>query len=324
MEYSKFATSAAEMISGARLVLAITHERPDGDAISSLCALNELIRGLGVPNVQLVCKDPVPGVFHFLPCSDEIALDFLAADVDLIITVDCRDLKRTGFPDRLSAMVGNGCRLINIDHHPKNDLHRLATLNIFDESAASSTQIISNLAKLMGTRLTPTLATCIYTGLCTDTGSFQHPNTSDDVLNIASESLSNGARIDLLQKNVTSARSVPMLKVWGVVLERMQISSDGIVSSVVTKQDLLELGATHDDTAGLVNMLELDERCRVAILYTEIEGRRIKVSLRSNKSKVDVSKIAKLFGAGGHPRAAGFEFDGQIRLSGKHGWKVVI
>lgn len=315
---------AAEEITRAGSVVIFNHERPDGDAVSSLCASFELVRQLNNKiKIQLVSRDGVPEVFSYLKGSDLIQTDFMAADVGLMIILDCGDLRRTGYADRILQMSQKGIRLVNIDHHPKNDLHKLANVNVFDESAASTTQIIFNLANALNLKTTPSFATSIFTGLYTDTGSFQHPNTTNEVFSVASALLSGGARFGDLQKNVMCSRSVPMLKIWGRVMERIRTNNRGVVMSVVTLNDLKEVGANQEDIAGLVSMLESDKQCRLAVLLTELKDGKIKAGLRSNNSRIDVSRLAKLFGGGGHPRASGFEFDGRIVMD-KTGWKVVL
>ncbi len=303
-------------------IVIITHEKPDGDAIASLIALNVIIKTNSPASICLVNKDGVPPVFHFLPGVSDIQSDFIGGDADLIITLDCGDIRRTGFGERLQQLVHHGIPLINIDHHGKNDLHRLATLNIVDQQAASTTHILFNLSVALAIPLNPSLATVLLTGLYTDTGSFQHAVTTPEVLQIAAKLLAHGARLKDLHHHLTQSRPVPMLKLWGITLERMKVYANGLVVSVVTQQDLHKTGATEEDLAGVLTMLEATPVCRVVLLLSELSDGTIKGSLRSNNSRVNVAKIAKVFGGGGHERASGFVFPGTLKVDKKQ-WNVV-
>jgi phosphoesterase RecJ-like protein len=316
------AISFKDIILSHNNVLIVSHERPDGDSISSLLSLRELICSINSTEVTLVSPNGVPKAFRFLPGAQDILSDFLCGDFDLVVTVDCGDLRRTGFADRISKMLDKKVTLVNVDHHPKNDLHKLSALNIFDSGAASATEIIYQLICMLKVQINPNLATMLYTGLFTDTGSFQHPVTTSKVLSAASELLASGAKFKELRQNLTYNKSLPMLKLWGLVLERIKINKYNFAVSVITNEDMAKIGANEEDLAGVVNLLESIPECCAAMLLVEVEPNVIRGSLRSNKSKIDVSGIAKLLDGGGHPRAAGFTYNGHIELD-KDGWKVV-
>jgi len=315
-------TQGRTLLGGSSTVVVISHEKPDGDAVASLLAMAEILRAMHVPHIQVVSIDGVPKAFGFLPHANTVTQDFIGGDADCIITLDCGDLRRTGFAERILALVRKGVPLVNIDHHPKNDLHKIASTNIVDYTAASTTHILYQLCKAWHLPITPVLATQLFTGLYTDSGSFQHAVTTPAVLKIASELMANGARIRDLQKYLVRARSISMLRLWGIVLSRVQVNSMGLAISVVTQDDLKSTDATEDDIAGVVGMLEALDNCRAALLLAEVEHGVIRGSLRSNNSKVNVSRIAQYFGGGGHTRAAGFTFSGRLIMD-KHSWNIV-
>lgn len=314
--------SLKEIISSSLRTVIISHERPDGDSIASLLSIRELIQKLSSAEVCMVSRDGVPKAFLFLPGVEKIEKDFLCGDFDVVITVDCGDLRRTGYPERIAKMLKNGVALINVDHHPKNDLHKMATLNIVDYQAASATEIIYQLINHLDIPLNANLATILYTGLFTDTGSFQHPVTTPHVLSAASRLLASGARFKELRQHLTCGRSLPMLKLWGLVLERVKVNKYKFAVSIVSYIDLESIGASEEDLAGVVNLLESIPECIAAILLAEVKPGIIRGSIRSNNSNIDVSRLAKYLGGGGHSRAAGFTYSGSFKMD-KGQWKVL-
>jgi phosphoesterase RecJ-like protein len=142
------------------------------------------------------------------------------------------------------------------------------------------------------------------------------------VLEIAARMLAKGARVREVQKNLHNMRPISMLKLWGIALERVRRTRAGVVVTVILQRDLKVTGATEEDIAGIVTLLEGIEGCPVALLLCEMPDGTIRGSLRSNGSTVDVARLARLFGGGGHARAAGFLLPGSIRID-KAGWSVV-
>ncbi len=322
MEHGDLIQQTKELLVGSESVLLATHVKPDGDAIASLLAMRDIAQNFCTKDISVVSHDGVPAAFSFLAGTENIKQDFLAGDIDLVITLDCGDLRRTGFGDRIDHLVQKGVPLINIDHHPKNDLYRLAKVNMIDQSAASTTQILFNICQELQVPITPNLATYLFTGLYTDTGSFQHIVTTPEVLRVASVILAKGAKAKEVHKHIMRAKSVPMLKLWGRALERIKMNKEGLTVSVITQKDLKVCGASEEDIAGVLSLLETTEHCRVALLLTEMSNNMIKGSMRSNKSKVDVSRIAAMFGGGGHTKAAGFVMEAKLILD-KHAWNIV-
>ncbi len=318
---AKDVVKCRNILKDAGSVLLLTHEKPDGDAIASILAMRQILSHISDAKITAVCVDAVPKAFRFLPDADSIKSDFLGGDVDVVVILDCGDLKRTGFGERLISMFERGVPIINVDHHPKNDLHKIACVNLVDTLSASTTEILYELALLFKVSIDAPLATLLFTGLYTDTGSFQHPITSERVLQIASFLLSRGARLKEVRHNLANSKPVPMLKLWGIALSRIRIHPSGLVASVITADDMRLSGGSEDDLAGIVSLLESVHDCRVALLVSETDG-QIRGSLRSNNSRVDVAKIARVLGGGGHPKAAGFSLKGKLKVD-KMGWKIV-
>ncbi|MCL5795130.1 MAG: bifunctional oligoribonuclease/PAP phosphatase NrnA [Patescibacteria group bacterium] len=314
-----------ERINSASRILLITHENPDGDALGSTLALSFVLKNMG-KSISAVCVDANPQVFSFLPKVSLIKKDFLLGDFDLIFILDCGDLKRTGYIDRLKYYAHKRRKkIINIDHHPKNDVHKIAWYNLVDYQASSTSEIVYKLLKNMRVKIDQDIATCLLCGLYTDTGSFKHSNTSPTALNMAGELLNSGAKLKHITKNVTNGKTVPALKIWGVVLSRIQRNQQlGLVTSIITQKDLQAYHATGADLAGAVNLINAIPDTRAAILFSELENGKIKASIRTERNDVDVSQLAAIFDGGGLRKASGFTIDGKLVQDKNGGWKIMV
>lgn len=303
--------------------LLMIHEEPDGDTLAATVAMYQALKTLG-KNASMVCKDDIPKPFLFLPAIEKIKKDILFGDFEVIIVIDCGDLKRTGFAERLKKFSRDFKNLVNIDHHPKNDLWKIANLNIVDQRASSASEIVWAILKKMSVKINREIATAILTGIYTDTGGFKHSNTTSVTLVVSAELLNYGARLKTITKNVALNKSVSALKLWGVALSRLHKNQKlQIVSSVITRDDLLKCGATYYDLAGVVNLMNAIPDSQAAILFYETPEGKIRASLRTEKDEVDVAKIAKLFGGGGHKKAAGFTLEADLKLNANT-WEIVL
>lgn len=304
-------------------ILLMIHESPDGDTVAATVALFLGLKSMG-KTVSMVCKDDIPRPFLFLPMVNLIQKDILFGDFEVIIVVDCGDLKRTGFAPRLKKFAQNFRNLINIDHHPKNDLSKIANINLLDQNVSSASEIVWEILKVMSINPTKEMATAILTGIYTDTGGFKHSNTSPQTLQIASELLMSGGQLKKITKSIFLNKSVAALRLWGVALARLHKNQElQIVSSVITHADLEKCDATYDDLAGVVNLMNTIPDSKAAILFFETPEGGIRASLRTEKDKIDIAKIARLFGGGGHKKAAGFTVEAKIELNGDE-WEILL
>jgi len=305
-------------------ILIMIHENPDGDTLAASSAIFQVLKKMG-KSPEMVCKDDIPRPFLFLPEMGKIKKDFLFGDFDIILAIDCGDIRRTGFDDRLKSFSRKKSKfLINIDHHPKNDLHKIANLNLVDFEASSTSEIIWEMLSEMDIEIDKNIATALFTGLYTDTGGFKHSNTSKKTLEIASELLKHGARIKLVNRNVSLNKTIPAMKLWGVALTRLHRNSKlKIISSVITREDLKKCQATYEDIAGVVNLINTIPDSKAAILFFETPENTIRASIRTEDNGVDVSRLAAIFGGGGHKKASGFTVDGRLVFN-ESGWKIVL
>lgn len=305
----------------ANRILIVFHEFPDGDAISASLALACALRQKG-KNVSVVCKDPIPDVFKFLPEQECVNNDFIAAENDMMCVVDCGDIKRTGYAERVRSFACKQKKVANIDHHKRSDLHKIANLNYTDEKAAASALLVAEIIKALDIKIDKKIATLLLTGIYTDTGGFQHSNTCPKVYDLASRLLSHGAQLKSISRHISFNKKVSSLKLWGLALTRARVDNYGIATSYITKSDIQKCGADYEDLSGLVNVINSIPNSKLAILFTEIPGDQIKSSIRTENNSVDVARFAQYFGGGGHKKAAGFTIDGRIREGANESWRV--
>lgn len=303
-------------------ILLLTHEKPDGDALGSMLGLNIGLRKIK-KDVECFCSDRVPQIFFFLPRAKTIKKDFLLGDFDLIIILDCGDARRTGFPKRLKNLTGYKNKIINIDHHPKNDLHKLAKINLIDYNSSSTSEIIYTILKRLKIKIDKDIALCLLCGLYTDTGSFMHSNTSPETLKIASDLLRCGARFRKITENVVNSHTLPALKLRGIALSRLKINKKyKIATSIIDQNDMKKCNATNDDVAGIVNMINVIPGIKVSLFIYEQDKDIIKGSLRTEENKINLTRLARLFGGGGLKKASGFTMDGRLIVKGNK-WEII-
>lgn len=316
-------TRIVKLIEKYRSFVIIMHEQPDGDTIACSLAFASALRQKG-KQVICVSKDSIPKPFRFLPGIAQIQNDFLAGDYEVMLLLDCGDLKRTGFPDRVKSFAKTRKRVIHIDHHQKSDLYKLANYRLFDGTASATSEVLYPLFQELGVVIDSDMATCLLTSLYYDTGAFKHANTTDRVLKLAAQLMHMGGRLRDITKHVELTKSVPSLKLWGIALARAKKNNQlGIVTSLVTQSDIKRCKATENDVAGIVNLLNAVPDAKAAILLTEMPDNSIRASLRTESATVDVARLAEYFGGGGLRRASGFCLPGKLVTNGKD-WHVQL
>jgi phosphoesterase RecJ-like protein len=304
-----------EVLSTRNNFLLIGHEKPDGDVVGALVSLGLYLKKTG-KECRLICIDNIADVFSFLLDGVEVENDFLLGDFEVIILLDNGDLRRTGFRERILSAKKKGVKIVNIDHHPQNDIWKIANLNIADPAWPSTCFFLYQYFKDRKVGIDRRQATALLSGIYFDTGGFQHSNTSKEVLNVTSELLRLGANLKMISKSVTYFRSANMLKLWGVALSKAKVRGEyEIIVSVLTKSDIESCSASEEEISGLVNLLSSVSEARAAILIYETADGRIKGSVRTEDDDFDASRLAEALGGGGHKKAAGFLIEGRIKES---------
>lgn len=292
-----------------------SHTDPDGDAIGSLIAMGLALDALN-KKTTLYNESSIPAVYRFLPSVERVVRHISPTNIyDTAVILDCGDLKRIG---KAASTVKQIPLIINIDHHITNT--SFADLQLVDTSACAAAEIIYRLIKKMGVPINKAIATSIYTGILTDTGSFRFPNTNKTAFAICEEMVRLGVDPYNVAQHVYGTYSLGRIKLLNLAIDSIEISHNGKLSLMTLSQDMLdETGTQPEDTDGFINYAKRIEDVKVAVLIQELlNGRResknlgrFHVSLRSDGT-VDVAKIAASFGGGGHSSAAGFSIDTTI------------
>ena len=284
----------AKLLKEAGKMVIVSHISPDGDTLGSSLALAHALRMLG-KEVMLNVDDDIPSVFSFLPGIGEY-MRFSPDDsvpADLLIVIDASSADRAG-----NAMnVVKARSVLNIDHHKTNT--HFADYLYLDSDAAATAEIIYSLLLELGTELNTEIATCIYEGLYTDTGSFKYSNTTSRTLSIASALLTYGVNPSLISDNM-EVKSRSQVEMLGKVLETLTFLRDGKIAYVEVAPELYDYNV---DTDTFVSYPRYIEGVEVALLFKQVEENLTRVSFRSKQ--VDVAKIALSFGGGGHQKASG-------------------
>ncbi|GGJ04776.1 DHH family phosphoesterase [Alicyclobacillus cellulosilyticus] len=281
--------------------LIVTHERPDGDAIGSSLAMAQALEQLG-KRWTFAVGEPLPRRYSYLPgfaCA-KIASGAPARRFSNVIALDCADEARFA---QVSHWIEPGARVVNVDHHRTNPHYGQAAW--VDERAAATCELVYHVVMGLGVPLSVEVAMCLYTGILTDTGGFSYPNTTREVHQIAAELLACGVQPYDIAEPALESRSWEQMRLLQLALTNLSVSDDGQYAAVYVTRGMLEgTGASDDDTEGLVGFARSIDTVEVGALFRETADGQVKVSLRS-KRRVDVSRIAKQFGGGGHARAAG-------------------
>ncbi|MBT4119361.1 MAG: bifunctional oligoribonuclease/PAP phosphatase NrnA [Candidatus Peribacter sp.] len=228
---------------------------------------------------------------------------------DLIVAVDTADLPLMGKFYTENIDLFTSVPILNIDHHISNTNY--GQLQMIDTTAASATEVLYDWfthEPSYKEKITPDMATLLLTGLITDTRSFQNPNTTPRSLEVAAELLERGARQQEIVQHIYKTKPLSTLKIWGRALNKIQMDIPaGIVWSTISKEDLAEMEAHSKESSGILDeLISTIPDADIHVLFTEVEEGGLKASMRSSPA-VDVSRLSgKLFGGGGHPRAAGF------------------
>jgi bifunctional oligoribonuclease and PAP phosphatase NrnA len=316
--------AAVDAIKNAQTITLACHVNPDGDALGALLAMSLALRSLGKTTYPTWGSDSVvpPPSLAFMPGVDSLIQPTeVPEDADLFLALDCGASHRLGSVEK-AALASNP--LINIDHHPGND--GFGTLNIIVESASSTSEIIAFLLEDAGVEFDHDIATCLYTGVVTDTGRFQYGNSSPDTLRLAADLLSYGVEAPQIALHVFESAPFSYLKLLGRVLERATLFEEQrFVYSWISRKDLKETGVGADETDLLIDAVRTTRDADVAAIFKEQKDGHYRVSLRSKAGPthplVSVGEIARAYGGGGHELAAGFtaaDVESAVRQILKH------
>lgn len=279
-----------------------THIKPDGDGVGSSLGLCWLLRSLG-KDAEVLVHGEVPVAYRTLPGADEIRdVKEIDGQYDAVFVIECSDLDRPGINGLDREFT------VNIDHHATSG--HFGTINWIDSTASAVGEMIYNLCKAIGGRISKDIAECVYMALVTDTGSFHFSNTSDRTLKVASELVKAGAKPAKISEAVYNNYPWSRIELMRQVLGTVRRDESGRIATLrqtIEMQDIA--GAVDGDNNGFVN-IPLAARDVVAAVYMrEVGEGQYRASLRS-KGDINVAKVAEKFGGGGHRNASGLSIDG--------------
>jgi phosphoesterase RecJ-like protein len=283
-------------------VVIVTHERPDGDAVGSLLALSLSLQRLGKHPLPII-DGGVPERYAWLPGADHVQPSWPATPAP-VIAVDCAD------QDRLSPRLPAGWTqpALNIDHHATNT--RFGVINLVDSAATATAEIIYDLASDLGLPMDADIATNLLAGIVTDTIGFRTDNVTGGALRKVATLVDRGGRLPEVYERLLTVRPLAAARYWGAGLGRLQHQGD-IVWTHLSLGDRTAAGYPGDDDADLVNFMATIDEGRVAVLFVEQGGGKVKISWRTHAG-IDVSRVAQQFGGGGHEPAAGASVEGRL------------
>ena len=285
----------------------LTHSSPDGDTLGSAYALCLALQKLN-KNVKVLCNDEIPEKYSFLYKNVKLQ-NF---NPEFIISTDVADTKLLG--DKLS-IYSNKVDLC-IDHHVLNS--KFADLWYIDSNAAATCEIIFNIINNLKVEIDKDIATCIYTGISTDTGCFRHINATSKSYRIAAEMIDHGADAFSINRLMFDTKTKAQLELERLAIEKIEFSfEDKCAMIILTKDELDKIGIKDSDTNGISSIPREVKGVLIGITLREKEKNVFKASVRTDET-IDASMICSQFGGGGHKCAAGFIIKGGIfEIKGK-------
>lgn len=297
--------SVVELIRDSNKFLLTTHEGPDGDALGSMLGMHELLGYLGKDSVMfLAAKEfPLPSEYRHIPLENV----FHDAPTDLedrvVVFLDCGNVDRMP----VDFLTERGALVVNIDHHHDNT--DFGDLFYVDPGASSTAEIVHRIATDLDVTITPVIASALYIGIVTDTGRFMYDSTSPETHEAVAGLLRAGVDVDDVNRRVYESLPVEKVALLGRALQKLQVDCDGrVITTYITASDYEETGSGEEMTEGIVDHLRSVEGVEVAaVIRDQLEsgGASRRISLRAASPGIDVSRIARGFGGGGHVKAAG-------------------
>src|ERR1700736_3424918 len=285
--------------------LLTSHARPDGDAVGSALACSQILRSMG-KEAAVVLRDGVPRIYQPLPFAETVVrAERVNGSYEAAIILECDSIQRT----RLEGLENRF--LINIDHHVSG--RPFADVNWIDPKAVATAEMVYRLAREAGVEITPEMATCLYTAVLTDTGSFMFAGTNEHTFSLARELVMAGADPARCARNIYFAHSTAKMRLLGAALTNLH--REGPLAWIwITREQMERCEAKEEDCEGIVNYALSIQDVEIAAFFREMPDGRYRVSLRS-KGKLNVAEIAERFGGGGHECASGCSLDGPLSMA---------
>jgi phosphoesterase RecJ-like protein len=290
--------------------LLTTHVRPDGDGLGSMLALAETLEAQG-KQTRLVVASTLPPRYRFLDPAGKVTRFSAEPELrhtDAVIVLDTGTWNQLGdFGPFLKEL--RVPKLV-IDHHLTQD--DLGAVRLVDTSAEATGRLIWD--AILALKVTPSaqVARNLFVAVAMDTGWFRHNNTTPATLTLAAELVHHGAKPPEIYEQLFEQSSLARLKLTGLILDRMQVTPDGLVAwTEIRRGDYEATGSVPQDSEDLINYTRSVAGVEVGLFFMEQPRGGVKVSFRS-RLRVDVAKVAESFGGGGHRLASGATIDATL------------
>lgn len=294
---------AKNIIDKSEKIYVVGHLNPDGDSIGSTFALYFALKKIG-KDVKVIMPK-FSDSFSFLPEINTAVSSVIEECYDLLIAVD------SSSNDRLALSLedyNKAKKVIMLDHHEETNPY--GDFRYIDSTRPAAAEIIYNFIEYLNIEVDENIATYIYTGIMTDTGSFNYESTKPSTLYIAAKLIETGIDFAYICKRLNDTMKEAKLKLVAEAINNMEVMFDGKLRYTFINYDTIQsLGLNDEESEGMTNYLRKIEGTEVSAYVRERKDKTLKVSLRSG-GNVDVSKIAIKFGGGGHKRAAGYTMIG--------------
>ena len=295
-----------ELLEGKQSVALGGHVRPDGDCVGSTMGLYLYLKE-NFPQIETdLYLESVPEAYSMIRHTDEVKSELPEGKIyDLFICMDCGDLQRLGFSQKLFI---ESKQTACIDHHVSNEA--FADVNYIVPDASSTSELVYNL--LDYDKMSLETAEALYMGIAHDTGIFRYSCTSPETMEAAAQLMRKGVDTAKITDRTYYEKTYVQNQILGrALLESIMVLDQRCIVSVVRLKEMEFFQAKPSDLEGIVSQMRQTKGVEVAMFLHETAPQTFKVSLRSTE-RVDVSRIAKYFGGGGHVRAAGVTMKGSV------------
>lgn len=294
-----------QLIDRSNTILVAAHEGPDGDAVGSTLALTNALREMG-KEVVAFNRDPVPLEYTFLPGWESVVSELAPSRTfDAGFVLDSGELKRAGSELRQCCDT-----LVNIDHHPYSE--DFGEIYYLDTDACATGVLIYRLLKAAGHQISTSVATCIYTAILSDTGSFRYSNANPEAFQVAGEMIGCGVDPWSIASGLYESQDLPRLQLLALSLPTLRVSDCGLYASVAVTTDMYDqVGANAEHTDRFINYPRSVRGVEVAIFFRQLDDNLFKIGFRS-KGNIDVGALARAMNGGGHHNAAGATLQGSL------------
>lgn len=294
-------SQAADLLTEQSQVLILTHANPDGDTLGCGYALMRALKKLEI-KTALLNSDKIPDKFGYMLCEN----DDIDENTAFITAVDVADTKLLGsLEERFAGRID-----LCIDHHGSNLMY--AERTVVDSDAAAACEIMYKLIKLMGVTVDEDIATCLYTGISTDTGCFRYSNVTAETHLAAAELIALGAKHSFVDTLMFETKSKAYFALEKLCLDGMKLCFDDSVAIIKLTNEMYKKSGADESYADAISSIPRQvEGVKIGVTIKEKGDGEYKISLRTHEP-YNAAEICKTLGGGGHARAAGCQINGSI------------